>query len=112
MPRGGKRPGAGRKPKAEKFQQPIAEGESRIADRLPWLIDKQFELAEGVWREETSATGARIVYKTPPDRQAIEYLINRVMGKPTEKRDVTLTTDNWIFDPTATDAPEADAPAN
>jgi hypothetical protein len=67
MPRGGARPGAGRKPKAEKYQTPIQAAEQRIADRLPELIDRMFDLSkEG-------------------DRDATVYLINRVMGKPTER---------------------------
>lgn len=105
--RGGARPGAGRKPRAEKYATPIADGERRISDRLPWLIEKQFELADGVLVQEMTKEGA-FVYKTPPDRQAIEYLINRVMGKPIEKKDVNVRTDNWVFDPTETDTPEAD----
>lgn len=83
---GGARPGAGRKPRAEKFARPIAAAEKKIADRLPWLIDKEFELAEGVLIEEQTLVGP-IVYQKPPDRQAIEYLINRVMGKPTERHE-------------------------
>lgn len=87
---GGARPGAGRKAKAEKFKQPIAKAEKRIADRLPSLIDNMFALADGVWVEETTLEGARIVYQRPPDRQANEYLINRIMGKPTDRKEHTF----------------------
>lgn len=86
--RGGARPGAGRKPRSEKFATPIADGERRIADRLPWLIDKEFELATGVMVQEVTKDG-KVIYQTPPDRQAIEYLINRVMGKPVERKEVS-----------------------
>ena len=78
---GGARDTAGRLAKAEKYATPIAEAERRICDRLPELVDKMFELATA----------------TPPDRQAIEYLTNRVMGKPTErveqKQDIDLVTE-------------------
>lgn len=86
---GGARPGAGRKPKDEKFKQPIAKAEKRIADRLPTLIDKMFELADGVLVEEISLTG-RAVYQKPPDYKALSYLIDRIMGKPTERQEVDL----------------------
>lgn len=98
---GGARPGAGRKPKAEKFKLPIAKAEKRIADKLPMLVDKAFELAEGVLIEEYNlVTGKPQVYQKAPDLGAIKYLIDRIMGKPTERADVNVSTDNWIFDPT------------
>lgn len=109
--RGGARPGAGRKPRAQAHATPIATAEKRIADKLPQLIEKLFELADGVSIQETDKDGVPIVYLRPPDRQALEYLINRVMGKPVEKRDVNVRTDNWIFDPSETDAPPADEAA-
>jgi hypothetical protein len=84
---GGARPGAGRKPKDEKFKQPIAKAEKRIADRLPSLIENLFALADGVMVQEELVPGAPIVYKRAPDRQANEYLINRIMGKPTDRKE-------------------------
>jgi hypothetical protein len=92
MPSGGNRIGAGRKPRSEKFARPIASAEKKIADRLPWLIDKEMELAEGVLVEKQTLMGP-VVYKTPPDRQAIEYLINRIMGKPTERHEHDIDTE-------------------
>lgn len=87
---GGARPGAGRKRKDDKFKLPIAKAEQRIADKLPQLIDNLLMLAEGVLVEEFSiATGGKMVFQRPPDRQANEYLINRIMGKPTERRELT-----------------------
>jgi hypothetical protein len=87
MPNGGARPGAGRKPKDEKFKQPIAKAEKRIADRLPELVDNMLALSDGIWVEETTIDGKTRVYKRAPDRQANEYLINRIMGKPTERQE-------------------------
>lgn len=87
---GGARPGAGRKPKAEQFKRPIAQAEKRIADRLPLLINNLFLLADGVLVQEELIPGQPIVYKRPPDRQANEYLINRIMGKPTDRKEHTF----------------------
>lgn len=83
---GGARPGAGRKPKAEQFARPIAAAEKKIADKLPWLIDQQMSLAEGVLVQTETLAGP-VIYKTPPDRQAIVYLVDRIMGKPEVKVD-------------------------
>lgn len=46
-------------------------------------------LADGIYVEEQDATGKRIVYRRPPDRAANEYLINRVMGKPTDRTELS-----------------------
>lgn len=88
MTAGGARPGAGRPRKREKYAGQITRAEKRIADRLPELIDKMMELANGVLIEETNpVTGDPQVYQKPPDRQALEYLVNRIMGKPTERQE-------------------------
>lgn len=87
---GGARPGAGRKRKSEKFAGEIAKAERRIADRLLLCIDNMQALADGIFVEEMTIEGARIVYQRPPDRQANEYLINRIMGKPTERRELSM----------------------
>jgi hypothetical protein len=89
-PNGGARPGAGRKPKAEKFKVPIAKAEKKIADKLPWLIDQALELAEGVVVQEFDKEGNSRIYQRPPDMKAIAYLVDRIMGKPTDRRELTL----------------------
>ena len=86
--RGGARPGAGRKPQGIKSLTPIAAAEARVRDRLPLLIDNLFALADGVTVQEETQNGPR-VYTRAPDRQANEYLINRIMGKPTERKEVS-----------------------
>ncbi|MGV3723808.1 MAG: hypothetical protein ACO1SX_23160 [Actinomycetota bacterium] len=83
MGSGGRRPGAGRKPKAERFARPIAAAEKRIADRLPRLVDAIFDLAEGVQVEDVDADGETRTYRRPPDFKAASYLLDRIMGKPT-----------------------------
>lgn len=87
-PNGGARPGAGRKPKDEKFKLPIAKAEKRIADRLPFLIDQMMELAEGVVVQDVDREGGLRIYQRPPDYKAIAYLVDRIMGKPTERQEV------------------------
>jgi hypothetical protein len=87
MPRGGRRPGSGRKFKGVVHQGPVAAAEQQIADRLPGLIDSLFELSEGVLVQSETADGNVRIYRTAPDRQSITYLIDRVMGKPTERHE-------------------------
>lgn len=89
-PNGGARPGAGRKRKAQKFETQIQKAEGMIADRLPWLVEKAFELAEGVAVEKVNAQGYPMVYQLPPDLGAIKYLADRIMGKPTERKELSL----------------------
>jgi hypothetical protein len=55
-----------------------------IADRLPKLIHNLFALADGVTVAETTEHGQR-VYTKPPDRRACEYLVNRILSRPTER---------------------------
>lgn len=109
--------GPGRKPKAQKFARPIARAEKRIADRLPELIDNMFVLANGGYErveEEWQPAGliyvgsgefARRAYPALPDdelvlvkrkasiadkdRQANEYLLNRILGKPIERAEIS-----------------------
>lgn len=75
--------GRGRPPKAERFARPIATAEKWIADRLPELVELKMELARGVKVQDADGN----VYQRPPDGKAIEYLIDRIMGKPTERRE-------------------------
>jgi hypothetical protein len=87
-PNGGARPGAGRKPKAQVYESEITKADRRIAKNLVRYIENMEQLADGLMLEETDTrTGRTRVYTTAPDRQANEYLINRIMGKPTERVD-------------------------
>ena len=85
---GGARSGAGRKPKDEKFKIPIAKAEKKIADKLPWLVDQALELAEGVVIQERDKDGTPRIYQRPPDMKAIAYLVDRIMGKATERKEI------------------------
>ena len=91
---GGAREGAGRKPGELKslLDKPVRAAEKQIVERLPRLLANLFILADGVMVEEDIAgeNGEPIRYTKPPDRQANEYLINRVMGKPTDKSEAEV----------------------
>ena len=79
----------GRTPKSELYKGHIRAAENIIADRLPQYLDNLHELAGGVWVEETDKDGKRKIYKEKPCRQSNEYLVNRIMGKPTEAIEVS-----------------------
>lgn len=83
--RGGKRPGAGRKPRVLRLLRADwqAETANRIAERLPKLLENLFALADGV-----KVKGEDGVYQTLPCRETNKYLIDRVLGKPTERTEV------------------------
>lgn len=86
MPRGGRRPGAGRKPggtskpgpgrtpKRKVAPGPVRAAEDKIRDRLPDLVDVALELA----------------IDTKNERMLV-YCIDRVLGKPTQPIDVLDT---------------------
>ncbi len=76
----------GRPRSADKNAGAVAKAEKQIRDRLPWLIEQQFSLAEGVFIEERTNDG-RLIYQKPPDYKALAYLIDRIMGKPTERQE-------------------------
>jgi hypothetical protein len=67
---GGARPGAGRPSKPEAHATPVKDAEKRIADRLPEVLERLFELA---------FCGDRKI-----SLDASKYLADRVMGKPTQ----------------------------
>lgn len=118
-PKGGARPGAGRKPKAEKHGTAIEQAENRICDRLPEIVDSEIALAIGgeeIIEEKWLPAGMltieygdghilafphlqptdmvlveRKVSRTPRNRQANEYLINRILGAVPQKVQQSLT---------------------
>lgn len=113
--RGGARPGAGRKPQAVKFASELARLDKRIAKHLATYVDNMDVLANGGYarvEEQWAPAGSlyvgsgefmRRMYPEKPvdelvlikrtvsiadkDRQANEYLINRIAGKPTERKE-------------------------
>jgi hypothetical protein len=111
---------AGRPRKAEKYAGQISQAEDQIADRLPQLIEAHFRLALGGYErveEEWQPAGliyvgsgesACCAYPDLPsdqlvltkrkssiadaDRAAGQYLINRILGTPTQAIDATIDT--------------------
>lgn len=107
----------GRPRKSDKYAAPVSKAEKKIADRLPELIDNMLRLASGGYErvEETWAPAGSLYVGSgkdampmypdlPPDqlvlvkrtvsiadkdRAANQYLIDRIMGKPTERQEVT-----------------------
>lgn len=106
----------GRPKRSDKFAGAIDKAERRIADRLPELIDNMFHLAMGGYErveEQWAPAGTlwvgsgdslrrmypevksdemvlikRTVSVADKDRQANEYLINRILGKPIERQEI------------------------
>lgn len=86
---GGARPGAGRPRKRVQYAGQIAKAEKRIADHLPEVVDRMLELAAGVTVQDDDPDGGVTVYSKPPDREAAKYLLDRIMGKPTERKELS-----------------------
>lgn len=108
--------GPGRPKKRDKFAGAIARAEKKIADRLPELVDNMLALANGGYERveehwapagslwvgsgdnlrpmypDKDADDLVLVKRTTSiadrDRQANEYLINRIMGKPIERQEI------------------------
>jgi hypothetical protein len=79
----------GRPRTTELYATQIRDAENLVADHLPKCVHNLIALADGVWVEEIGPEGDRTVYKTPPDRASNQYLIDRMMGKPTEALEVS-----------------------
>jgi hypothetical protein len=94
---GGKRAGSGRKPTAEQFPTEIAAAKRRIADALPQLIENMLTLANGVTVQTVDEeTGGIEIYTKPPDRKANEYLIDRILGRPTQAVEIDPDPDGAL----------------
>ena len=95
---GGKREGAGRKIgskashtlEAEKAREFVV---NKVVENLEPLMEAKLDLALGHKKETPDGK----VYTTSPDGNAIQYLLNQGIGKPTEtlkvEEDVTLKID-------------------
>lgn len=86
--------GRGRKPKSEQYAGAIRRAEKKIADQLPTLVERMLELANGVLAErvEITAEGMEMrVYREAPDYKAISYLVDRIMGKPSQAIDMDVS---------------------
>lgn len=61
----------------------------RIGRKGKYLVDKIFELIEGIYVVDNVAGKAVRYYKTPPNLSAIIYALDRVLGKPKQTVDKT-----------------------
>lgn len=66
----------------------------RIGKKGKYLVDKLFELIDGVemvqsYTEEGKKGSKMRYYKTPPNLAAITYALDRVLGKPTQHTEVS-----------------------
>lgn len=121
---GGRRAGAGRPRKADQYAPEIAQAERRIADRLPRVLDDLFKVGHGdFWEveEEFQAAGTLTTgsgeFETPifpdkapgelvlvkrkrrraaPDRAALTYLVDRILGKPTAHVEAEVEADGAL----------------
>ncbi|MEN6358150.1 MAG: hypothetical protein ABFD83_13835 [Armatimonadota bacterium] len=107
MPRGGARPGAGRKKRQpdigrtgrgqpkEHAKQAASEhyasqAQGLIDPHIPDLISLGLELANGVYYEHPQF---HKVYKTLPNLKAIIYLMDRVCGRPVQQVSEQVTVE-------------------
>ena len=72
-------PGAGRKPKREKYARLYAATEKQLHALLPEVPDALRELVVGVQCVELTKEGQRVYWK-PPNIEAIKVLLNRTIG--------------------------------
>lgn len=86
---GGPRPNAGRKTKAERHGTAIDQAEDKVCDHLPALVNHMLQLAYGIKLAKKTPQGGEIIYKTPPNFKALAYLIDRILGKATERQEIS-----------------------
>jgi hypothetical protein len=79
--------------------------EKRIEEKLPDLIERMLELAEGVTVKDEDRKGNPRIYQKPPDRQAAEYLIDIIL-KSAEKRPDSAMPKIKIIEVTTTEQPK------
>jgi hypothetical protein len=106
--RGGPRPGSGRKPKATRLvvsdvnrltRDQVEEWLPKLLSNLKILADGGFERVEEKFSRNQAGDLVLIERKVSiaePDRAANEYLINRLLGKPTERQEVSGPEGNAI----------------
>lgn len=76
-------------------EEAVKVAEDRIRQHLPDLVDRAIDLALGVVvQEEYLENGAlrTRIYARPPDARALMYVLDRVMGKPAQRVEMTGQT--------------------
>jgi len=82
---GGARAGAGRKKVGDILKLPIERLKADIEMLAPLIGPSLRELVQGIYVEEHYGKGLVRVYQQPPNVQAIQEVLNRTMGKVTDK---------------------------
>jgi len=80
-------------------RQHIAETEREIAKKLPTLLQAIYDLAVGVYVSEETKDGDVHVYREKPDRQALQWLMERVLGKTPERHELVALDGTAIVIP-------------
>lgn len=78
----------GRPRKVVNQKEAVERAEMYVAKNLAKYLKKLEELAMGVTVMKESKKGEPMIYVEPPDRQALEYLIDRGMGKSPQSFEV------------------------
>lgn len=79
-----------RLPKRIRKQEAIEIAEKQMARNLPKYLHKLEELAFGkVLLTKTTKEGDVIIYEVPPDRQALQFLIEHAKGKAPQRFELT-----------------------
>lgn len=62
-----------------------------LAERIDFgvVVDKLYELVQGVTVQETQKNGDEIIYTRPPDSKAAQILLEYGFGKPSQSIDLT-----------------------
>lgn len=102
---GGARPGSGRKKKVQLLAGPIERIRGDIEELAPLLGPSLRELVNGVYVEETDSHGTRRIYRQPPNLGAIQTVIDRVLGKVGDRREITGAGGGPIIIEVKDDAP-------
>lgn len=96
---GGKRAGAGRPRNEERFEPQIKKAHALIKKRWTEVVDALIDSAIGItFRETDEDTGGINIYTKAPDTKAAMYLLDRVMGKPTQQVNQNISFDKMTDD--------------
>jgi hypothetical protein len=81
-------PKAGVTPKRIRHRKAIEKADLYLAKKLPHHLKKLEELANGVLVMKEDRDGEEVIYRIPPDRQALEFLIERGAGKTASREEL------------------------
>lgn len=72
----------------------VKRAELYVAKNLPKYLKKLEELAAGVLVIKKDRKGKESLYLQPPDRAALEYLIDRGMGKAPQRFEIEASSED------------------